>query len=91
MADVYLYPAEIGGKNKPLLPGYGCPLVTSKAAPWMGWDAKPLLGDNAFYPDERRRLGFVFLTPEGLEAIRGAKHFYLWEGRIIGEGVVVPQ
>jgi hypothetical protein len=36
-----------------------------------------------------RRLGFVFLSKEGIERIRSAGGFSLWEGRFIGEATVI--
>jgi len=41
-------------------------------------------------PGESRRVGFVFLSGEEAAAVfRRAGVFYLWEGRFIGEAVVV--
>jgi hypothetical protein len=41
-------------------------------------------------PGDRRRLGFVFLSgDEAAEKMRLAGVFYLWEGRFIGEAMVV--
>lgn len=47
------------------------------------------LGDELFEPGSERRVGFVFLTPEGLEKVKEAGRFYLWEGRFIGEADVL--
>ena len=42
--------------------------------------------------EESRRLGFVFLSGEESAAIfRQAGKFFLWEGRFIGEAVVVTE
>jgi len=50
----------------------------------------PIL-DETLAPGDRRRLGFVFLSGEkAADIMRKAGTFYLWEGRIIGEAVVVP-
>jgi len=51
-----------------------------------GW---PLL-DAPFAPGERRRLGFVFLSgDDAAQVFRRAGKFYLWEGRFIGEAIIV--
>ena len=89
VADVVLYPTEQGGRPTAAYPGWGCPCVVSKTLPLVGYDGWPLLGDEPINPGESRRLGFVFLAPEGLEAISRAGSFYLWEGRFIGEATVV--
>jgi hypothetical protein len=47
------------------------------------------VGDEPFEPGTRRRVGFRFLTPEGLLEIKQAGRFYLWGGRFIGEATVV--
>jgi hypothetical protein len=81
VANVELYPTAY--------PGWGCPCMISKEDPLVGWDAWPLLGDSTLEPGDERQLGFVFLALEGLEHIRAAGKFYLWEGRFIGEATVV--
>jgi hypothetical protein len=63
--------------------------MVSKETPLVGWDAWPLLGDATLEPGDECKLGFVFLTVEGLEHIRAAGKFYLWEGGFIGEATVV--
>jgi hypothetical protein len=42
-------------------------------------------------PGDSRRLGFVFLLSgkESADALRKAGTFYLWEGKFVGEAVVV--
>ncbi len=47
------------------------------------------LKGELFEPGTERRVGFVFLTEEGAETIKRAGHFFLWEGRFIGEATVV--
>lgn len=89
VADVTLYPAAQGGRQTAALPGWGCPCCTSKAHPIAGYDAWPLLGDSPLEPSARRRLGFVFSSKEAPEIFEKSKKFYLWEGRFIGEAVVV--
>jgi hypothetical protein len=64
--------------------------MVSKTEPLCGFDALPLLRDEPLLPGQRRRIGFVFLSPEqALVAIRAARRFYLWEGRFVGEAEVV--
>jgi len=65
--------------------------MVSNMAPWVGYDGWPLLGKTSIEPGEQRRLGFVFLSgEEAANILRKAGKFYLWEGRVIGEAVVVP-
>lgn len=89
VADVRLYSPRDGGKTCAALRGYGCPCFVSKNREQPGWDAKLLIGDEPFEPGTARRVGFVFLSPEGAEAMRSAGHFYLWEMGFIGEADVV--
>jgi hypothetical protein len=90
VADVRMYETANGGRETAARPGWGCPVMLSKTKPLRGYDALPLLRDEPLLPGERRRLGFVFLSPdEALSAIRAAGRFYLWEGRFVGEAEVV--
>jgi hypothetical protein len=99
IADLRLYATEQGGKKQPAFPGWGCPCMVEKTAPKSGWegladpvvvyDAWPLLGEDPLYPGQERRVGFVFLSPEGAAAMLGAGHFYLWEGNFVGEAHIV--
>ena len=85
-----MYETADGGRESAAMPGWGCPVMLSKAKPWVGFDALPLLRNEPLEPGQKRRLGFVFLCPdEALPGIREAGQFYLWEGRIVGEAVVV--
>jgi hypothetical protein len=89
-ADVTLYSTANGGKKHPAMPGWGCPCVTVKAEPLVGYDGWPLLGDIPLHPGDTRRVGFVFLSSdEAARVIRAAGKFYLWEGKYIGEATVV--
>ena len=54
-----------------------------------GWDARMQLGDLVFEPGTTQRIGFVFLWPESVQHAKNAGKFYLWDGRIIGEAIVV--
>ena len=87
-ADVLLYATAEGGRKGPILPGYGCPCIISKSGALRGWDARLLLGDGPMYPGDRRRLGFVFLSPEAIPLMLSAGSFFLWEGRFIGEATI---
>lgn len=89
IADLRLYPTADGGKQIAARPGWGCPCMISQKRPLSGYDAWPVL-DEPLQPGEKRAgVPFVFLSPEGAEAIRKAGHFFLWEGRFIGEAAVV--
>ena len=64
--------------------------MVSQAEPLVGWDAIPLLRDDPIAPGEQRRIGFCFLAgDEAATVMRNAGRFYLWEGKFIGEAVVV--
>ena len=64
--------------------------MVDKGEPLEGWDALLLLRDQPLNPGETRRLGFVFLSgQEAVKPLRAAGRFYLWDGRFIGEAVVV--
>jgi hypothetical protein len=39
--------------------------------------------------EERKRVGFVFLSTDGATAMQAADRFFLWEGRVIGEALIV--
>lgn len=89
IADVTLYPTADGGKKLIAQPGWGCPCCCTKSSPVVGYDGWPQL-EKPLAPGDRRRLGFVFLSgEEAASALREAGTFYLWEGRYIGEAVVV--
>ncbi|KTF69641.1 hypothetical protein ATB93_07950 [Sphingomonas sp. WG] len=89
VADIWLYETANGGRAGPALPGFGCLLIVSKEQPISGWDSLLLLRDQPLHPGERRRIGFAFLSPEqAVPALAEAGHFYLWDGRIIGEGSI---
>ncbi len=48
-----------------------------------------MLNGSAMKPGETRRVEIMFLSPnEAVPAFRKAGKFYLWEGRIIGEGTL---
>jgi hypothetical protein len=90
VADVRMYETADGGRATPAAPGWGCSVMVSDVEPLSGFDALPLLRDQALEPGECRRLGFVFLSSEeSVAAIEEAGCFYLWEGRFVGEATVV--
>ena len=89
IADVTLCPTAKGGKEFAVRPGWGCPCAVSKSTPLIGYDAWPLL-DEPLAPGGHRRVGFVFFAgEEAADVFRKAGIFYLWEGRFVGEAVVV--
>jgi len=89
VADVYLYATSSGGKQWTVQPGWGCPCSCSKSSDAVFYDGWPLL-EAPLAPGECRRLGFVFLGGEDAAAVlRRVGTFYLWEGRFIGEAMVM--
>lgn len=58
----------------------------------VAWDGFPLLGEEPFEPGDRRRMGIHFLSGEEAAGLmRAAGRFFLWDGRPIGEVVVVDE
>jgi hypothetical protein len=53
-------------------------------------DCRILLGDEPLLLDKPRKVGFVFLQPGSADIFKAAGWFYLWDGKIIDEAVVVP-
>jgi len=89
VADVRMFTRAEGGRRSPVGPGWGCPCSVSRVQPPVGYDGWPQLGDTLLHPGDQRRLGFVFLTPEGVDVMRQAGTFYLWEAGCIGVAQVV--
>jgi hypothetical protein len=92
VVDLTLYATEVGGRKHPILLGWGspCTIQNEEGAGWVGYDGWPLLIDGPMVPGEIRRVGYVF--PSGQEAVRylcSAEKFYIWEGHIVGEAIVV--
>jgi hypothetical protein len=91
IVDVTLYPTAEGGHDHSIGGDrYGCPC---KLHPddFEGRDGFLILNGLKVWPGETRRMGIAFLSGEESASIfRAAGKFYLWEGRIIGEAVVVP-
>jgi hypothetical protein len=90
IADVTLYPAEQGGRGGPTPPDwFGCPCKAAMDAV-QAWDCRIMLSGRAMKPGETRRVEIMFLSPdEAVPAFRKADKFFLWEGRVIGEGKLV--
>jgi hypothetical protein len=87
-AELYLYPADTGGRKSPIGLGWGCPCGKSNALV-EGWDGYPLL-HSEMMPGERRTLGFVFLSgAEAASALSAHDKFYLWESDFIGEAKII--
>ncbi len=92
MVDLWLYPTERGGREGPVLPGWGspCTLQSEEGDGWVGYDGWPLLGDTPMAPGERRRVGYVFLSAQvAADLLSAAGKFYVWEGRLVGEATIV--
>ena len=89
-AVVRMYETAAGGRTGPAYTGWGCPCMVSEKEPLIGYDALPLIGDEPLLPGETRQLGFVFLShEEAVPIIRAAGRFLLWEGRFVGEAIVL--
>lgn len=88
IAEVTLYRSQVGGKTQPVFSGYSCPCMVSKVVPWSGWDARLVFQGGPIHPGEKRRVSFAFLTDEGAQAIAKARHFFLWDGSVVGEARV---
>jgi hypothetical protein len=87
-AEVYLYPADRGGRKSPIGLGWGCPCSKNRA-PVDSWDGYPLL-QSEMMPGDRRTLGFVFLSgAEATSALTANDKFYLWEAGVIGEASII--
>jgi hypothetical protein len=88
VADVTLYHTVEGGKTIPARTGYRCPCMPSRTEPLCGYDARLILGEP-FFPGQKRRVGFIFTQPEAAAVMRDAGVFFLWDGRFVGEAIVV--
>ena len=93
LCDVTLSPTEQGGRCYPirgdLQKWFSCPC---KAHPedHEAWDCRILLNGEIIRPGESRRLGVLFLSSsEALKVFVPLGKLLLWEGRIIGEAVIV--
>ena len=91
IVDATLYSTLEGGRSSALKgTRYGCPCKLSKDDDvWCdGW---LLLNGQTVLPGATRRLGIHFGSEESIEIFRAAGKFYLWEGHVIGEAVVVTK
>ena len=83
-ADVTYYPTEHGGRRSPTRANwFGCPCTVSGNTDDL-WDCR-LFYEAPIEPGETRRVAIVFLSKEAIPIFRAASHFYLWDGRLIGE------
>lgn len=89
VADLHLYSTADGGKQIAAPPGWGCPCVVSQQRPLSGYDGWPVLSEPLQPGEKRVAVPFVFLSSEGADVMRKAGRFYLWEGKFIGEAVIV--
>lgn len=88
-ADVRLYSAADGGKQRSISLGFQCLCTASNTMPLEGFHAFPLLLGGPLAPGDTQRLGFFFLNEEGAEALGRHGRFYLFEGHhLFGEAVV---
>ena len=89
VADLQLYSTSDGGKQIAAPPGWGCPCVVSLEEPLCGYDGWPVLIEPLQPGEKRAAVPFVFLSSEGADVMRKAGRFYLWEGKFVGEAVIV--
>lgn len=79
IAHIYLFP----GRKAPLPPVFGCPLLLEGRF----YDCRFASGGLA--PGEDALLGVQFLDPQGEAAFAPGTRFELWEGKVIGTGLVM--
>ena len=89
VADLQLYSTADGGKQIAAEPGWGCPCVVSQQRPLSGYDGWPFLSEPLQPGEKRAAVPFVFLSSEGADVMRKAGRFYLWDGKFVGEAVIV--
>lgn len=89
-ADVTLYPTDRGGRAGSTPSNwFGC-LCTKDQHARENWDCRLLLDGAPLAPGESRRVGIVFLSgQEAANDLRKTGKFFLRDGRIIGEAVIV--
>lgn len=90
VAEITLYATERGGRQGPTPPDwFGC-LCQLARGDSQGWDCRLSLHGSPMAPGETRRVELTFLSvDQAVPAILETGRFFLWEGRIIGEGKVV--
>lgn len=89
IADVRLYTEDEGGKTQVVADDYRCPLFVSRDTSAGGWDVRMQFTGSPFLPGTERRVNLAFLSEQGAQAIKHARRFYVWEGRFVGEGIVI--
>ena len=88
LAEVTLYAR--GGRKGPVRgPVYGCSCLLAKDAVHVR-DCRILLDGKRLLLGQPCKVGFVFLSPDSAAIFKAAGRFYLWEGKLIGEAVVLP-
>jgi hypothetical protein len=92
LAKITLYPPKQGGREHPIVGGwrgeeswFGCPCKFDPKD-FTAWDCRILNGLESLNPGDAKTFGIVFLSPEIAPVMRKVAKFYLWEGKIIGEG-----
>ena len=91
IVDLVLYTTERGGRVASAVPGWGFVCVQDQVAS-PGWDGWPLLGKRSIRPGESRRVGLFLLSgEEAASSLRRARKFFIWEGRVVGEAIVVDE
>lgn len=89
VADLHFYSTADGGRQSAAPPGWGCPCMVSQQRPLSGYDGWLILSEPLQPGEKRAAVPFVFLSSEGADVMRKAGRFYLWEGKFIGEAVIV--
>lgn len=87
-----MYPTDQGGMEHYKLAGWGCPAYRNRdpAQDTEGYSVFPKLGDQRLEPGTEVEFEVVFLSPQGaLNYFEGLDHFYLWNGRCIGEAKIL--
>lgn len=89
MVDLTLYSPEMGGRKDPITrEGFGCPCKLDEDGDTFA-DCRLFLNGQEIRPGETKRVGILFSFEPAASIFRAARKFYLWDGRIIGEAVVV--
>ena len=89
IAEVRFYSTSESGRKNPVPNGYGCPCVL-KPRLLEGDDARFLFAQDWVELGETvtAKLCFTFGHMVATKYIE-ARHFYLWEGKLVGEATVV--
>ncbi|HEY1561091.1 MAG TPA: hypothetical protein VGF71_09410 [Caulobacteraceae bacterium] len=89
MIDLTLYPPAMGGRREPITrEGFGCPCRLDETGDTFA-DCRLYLSGQRIQPGETKRVGIRFSFDPAAPLFRSAGKFYLWDGRNIGEAVVV--